>query len=600
MSGRGILLAFAVTALAAQGNAALAAAKCDIGKVAELPTTMVGLRAHVTVKVDGQDTTFTVDSGAAVSFINTETAQRMKLEMYPAPIGYYAKGAGGTDMRLNIVRVSLGIDGIKIPNVVFLALPSVDPGSGGVIGQNVLAAMDTEYDLGNGVIRLMHPSADCEQANLAYWSGGRAVGVVELNAIGPQSPHLRAEAKLNGQTLHVIFDTGAPVSYVKLAAAEKAGFRPEAAGVQASGPTTGIGGRVMESWVAPFDSLDIGGEQIQHTRLRVANLSLDGSDMLLGADFFLSHRIYYSKQQRRLYFTYNGGPVFQLGRPSVALTQAGTPAPAPAAAAQYADVPTDAAGFARRGEASMSRHDYSGALADFTRATELDPKDAEYFRHRAEAHLGLHNGVLAMADFDEVLKLDPSDVRAHMQRAVLYLAAGDEHRAADDFAAAIKAEPDRELIAASLYSASGRFEPAIVHYDAWIAGHPKSERMVDALNGRCWARSLWGHDLDKALADCEAAVRRGPHVAALFDSRGLAHLRRGELDLALADYNEALKLQPKSAWSLYGRGLAKLQKGDKPGGEADIAAAAAIAPNLSAQAKRYGLSAPGTPLKTAG
>jgi tetratricopeptide (TPR) repeat protein len=188
-----------------------------------------------------------------------------------------------------------------------------------------------------------------------------------------------------------------------------------------------------------------------------------------------------------------------------------------------------------------------------------------------------------------VMKLDPADVIAHKQRAAHYLAAADEHRAADDFPAANKAEPDRELIAASLYSASGRFEPAVAHYDAWIAAHPKSERMVDALNGRCWARSLWGHDLDKALADCEAAVHRGPHVAMLFDSRGLAHLRRGELDLALADYNEALKLQPKSAWSLYGRGLAKLQKGDKTGGDADIGAATAIAPNLPAQAKRFGL-----------
>jgi len=84
-------------------------------------------------------------------------------------------------------------------------------------------------------------------------------------------------------------------------------------------------------------------------------------------------------------------------------------------------------------------------------------------------------------------------------------------------------------------------------------------------------------------------VRRGPHIAALFDSRGLAHLRRGELDLAIADYDEALKLQPKLAWSLYGRGLARIGKGLKAEGEADLQAATQIAPNLPATAKRHGI-----------
>ena len=48
--------------------------------------------------------------------------------------------------------------------------------------------------------------------------------------------------------------------------------------------------------------------------------------MLLGADFFLSHRILVSNSQHKLYFTYNGGPVFQLDRGAVAGAK---PRPAP-------------------------------------------------------------------------------------------------------------------------------------------------------------------------------------------------------------------------------------------------------------------------------
>ncbi len=34
--------------------------------------------------------------------------------------------------------------------------------------------------------------------------------------------------------------------------------------------------------------------------------------MILGGDFFVSHHVYVSNSQHKLYFTYNGGPVFDL------------------------------------------------------------------------------------------------------------------------------------------------------------------------------------------------------------------------------------------------------------------------------------------------
>jgi tetratricopeptide (TPR) repeat protein len=252
----------------------------------------------------------------------------------------------------------------------------------------------------------------------------------------------------------------------------------------------------------------------------------------------------------------------------------------------------DAEGFARRGQAFMSRRNFAAALADFDRAAELEPKEPKHFRNRAQAHLGLRRPILAMADFDEALKLQPDDVTSLVGRGALYLESNDYGRAARDFDAAIKVEPDRALAVARLYTAAGQFDRALGAYDGWIAAHPAGDQLPTALNGRCWTRALWNRDLDKALADCDAALRRGPRTAAVLDSRGLVHLRRLELDLAIADYDQAIKLQPKEAWSLYGRGLAKLAKGDKAAGEADLAAATALAPNIPVMAKRFGLVAP--------
>ncbi len=130
-----------------------------------------------------------------------------------------------------------------------------------------------------------------------------------------------------------------------------------------------------------------------------------------------------------------------------------------------------------------------------------------------------------------------------------------------------------------------------MQFDLWIKAHPDDSRQPAALNGRCWSRAQLGQDLDKALADCNAALRLSPNNAAALDSRGLVRLRRGEIDLAIADYDAALTLQPKSAWSLYGRGLAKLKKGMTAEGQADIAAATALQPGLPQEAKARGIGA---------
>ena len=49
---------------------------------------------------------------------------------------------------------------------------------------------------------------------------------------------------------------------------------------------------------------------------------------------------------------------------------------------------------------------------------------------------------------------------------------------------------------------------------------------------------------------------------------------------------------PKKVASLYGRGMAKRRKQDVAGGNADIAAARAIKPEVSVEFARYGISPP--------
>jgi tetratricopeptide (TPR) repeat protein len=240
----------------------------------------------------------------------------------------------------------------------------------------------------------------------------------------------------------------------------------------------------------------------------------------------------------------------------------------------------------------MARHDLQPAMADFSRAITLAPGDPQYYLLRAAALRQSQQLKPAEADLDQALTLSPGDLKALTARAELRIATGNPAGAGSDLDTASRLAPkpsDLRLDLANLYSEIDRRDAAIGEYDLWLSFHPDDAHMATALNGRCWARALNGRDLDKALADCNRAVRMATKSASLLDSRGLVYLRLGQYDRAIADYDAALALQPQLAWSLYGRGLAKQRLGKRAEGEADVAKAVGLRPALPDEAKRYGI-----------
>ncbi|MBS0366385.1 MAG: retroviral-like aspartic protease family protein [Proteobacteria bacterium] len=307
---RRVLLCWIALALSPT-NAATAG--CQLVKLLEMPVTMEGLRPTVRGSINGGDALFLADSGAFFSSLTSAAAAQYKLHVESLPPGFYVEGVGGA-ASAGLARVhALGFAGLSVANIPFLVLDN-DIGSGvaGLLGQNVFRISDVEYDLANGAIRLMRPH-DCGKSVLAYWaSAGQAYSVMNIESPSERDPRTNGTAFVNGQRVRVTFDTGAATSVLTLAAAKRAGVTPGSAGTMPAGHESGIGRHSGQTWVAPFASFKIGDEEIRHTRLRIGELNLPGADMLLGADFFLSHRIFVANSQGKLYFTYNGGPVFNL------------------------------------------------------------------------------------------------------------------------------------------------------------------------------------------------------------------------------------------------------------------------------------------------
>ncbi|WBO20871.1 retroviral-like aspartic protease family protein [Sphingomonas abietis] len=569
-------------------NPAAAAVKCSIGEVADLPVTMDDLRPMVSVGINGTSARFLADSGAFFSVISPGSAASLGLPV-GSTLGVTMRGING-DVAISLTKVKrFTLAGLDIPNVQFIVGGSEVGSGAGVLGQNIWgAAGDVEYDLPHGMIRLMK-AKNCGDLGMAYWTDGKPYSVVEIAARNPANPHTVGTVLVNNVKVHATFDTGAAVSILSLDAAARAGIRPDSPGVRPGGMMGGAGRNLVRTWIAPVDSFKVGDEEIRKSRIRIGKLESD-TDMLVGADFFIAHRVYVSNSQHRLFLSYEGGPVFNL----TARHEDGQ-GDTVTSPDSMAATPTDAEGFGRRGAVSLAQHDIAAALSDYGRAIDLAPSEPRYLVQRATAYLQADQPAKARADLDRALTLSLTDVPALMLRAGLKVRqgriAGDAASDLDAAAHVLPVAADERLAIAWLYDEIDLPDRALAQFALWIKAHPDDQRRPEALNGRCRSRALLGQDLSSAMADCNAALRARPGVPEFLATRGLVALRQGNFARAIKDYDAGLVHAPRMAWALYGRGIAKLRTGDATGGKADIDAAIRLAPKLPERAKGFGITA---------
>ncbi|MEI9890008.1 MAG: retropepsin-like aspartic protease [Caulobacteraceae bacterium] len=223
------------------------------------------------------------------------------------------QGAAGADTLNGVVKAEkFEFDGASFKDVSFMATDRVT-GVDGLLGQAFLKSVDVEYDLGGGMVRLAKAEG-CNGVNMAYWAKDGAVySVIPLEWVDRDDPHTEAAIYINGVRLRAAFDTGAGWSFITESAAARAGVKtgeagvgPDPAGLRAWTPTSRVG------W-EPSPASRSGDEEIQNAPMMIGRSGAD-FDVLIGADFFLSHHLYVANSQGKIFFTYSGGPVFRAPR----------------------------------------------------------------------------------------------------------------------------------------------------------------------------------------------------------------------------------------------------------------------------------------------
>lgn len=212
-----------------------------------------------------------------------------------------------------------------------------------------------------------------------------------------------------------------------------------------------------------------------------------------------------------------------------------------------------------RGVARCSLGDTNGALIDFTRAVEVDPKMAKAYYERGRLKEKI-NAIGAYVDFAKAIEINPQFFPALLARGKLLFATAREFEALADFNSCLKLNP-HSVEALNLHGLllikRGENSAALLDFDHAIALNPN---LAELWHNRANVRLLQG-DLENALHDYNQAVQLKPLAPAL-NNRGVLFRAQGRVPEAKSDFTKAIETSPNYATAYLNRAQIFLLEGD--------------------------------------
>ena len=209
--------------------------------------------------------------------------------------------------------------------------------------------------------------------------------------------------------------------------------------------------------------------------------------------------------------------------------------------------PTDARAYFYRGNVHRLRNDLPRASADYDAALARDRGGdaalAPAYRARGTILLDREEYGRAIADLTRALELNPADLAAQQSRSLAYLKNGDWNNALLDAAEVIRRDPrnvDALKVRGQAHLALEDYRKAQADFSQVINLHSTDP---EAYYLRARARAQLG-DTREAIFDCNDALARNPYLAPALHLRGKLLLQEGERDRAVADQRRAHELNP--------------------------------------------------------
>lgn len=305
---------------------AAAYAGCDLIKLGTLPVTDGPHGLTTTGQINGHDMRVLIDTGSFQSMAVDAAVRQAGL--HPVQMQHVRLvGAGGETAAEDVVVRNLKFGDFTVHGERLLVTPGKMGDVGLILGADVLSRVDVEIDLAHNVVRLWQPR-NCEHTALAYWS--KKFVMVPLKHRGGSyfsGNKFGLDVLVDGKKIRASLDTGSYVSLMSLETARSLGFDQYRMQAEKHAGIRGTFGQVLPDYVATFDTFQMGQLTVKHAKFRIADLSKaseysrtgtrfkqrreDLPDLTIGEDFLRADHVMIANSQHILYFTYNGGQMFQ-------------------------------------------------------------------------------------------------------------------------------------------------------------------------------------------------------------------------------------------------------------------------------------------------
>jgi tetratricopeptide (TPR) repeat protein len=220
---------------------------------------------------------------------------------------------------------------------------------------------------------------------------------------------------------------------------------------------------------------------------------------------------------------------------------------------------------------------WDSAIFSITQGISMVPSPDD-FVSRARLYRLMGDYQAALADYDEAIKLKPDEAFTFFSRACTHREHGDHEKAAADYTEAIRLRGDTGaggwrwfFDRAGSYEDFGEFDKAAADIDEAVKINPTS--YVKTLRAAFLIRrGLY----DRAIEDLNQVQAEQSGQGESLYLRGSAWDGKGDLEKALADYNAAILKDSNDYRRYVGRSLVYFQKGDTPLVMKDLSQAAQL------------------------
>jgi predicted aspartyl protease len=284
-----------------------ASAACTGAPAADLALSETRNKLLVPVSIDGSPEQIALDTGAGITVISTETADRLTI-LHDFDHHMEVGGVGGADSVLYIGKVrqfDIGPLHLEHQNFPIVDLPMrTETGApiAGFLGADILHAFDVEIDIQRGRLTLW-PSQACAGSAPA-WADGLSPLSIDLD----EGNHILVPMRIHAVNFTAVLDTGAGGLALTTRAAFRAGLTDDTLNDDPEMQGKGVNNRSWRGHYHVFDKITVSGIAFPNVLASIVPSTdiasynaLGGADALLGVDILRHTRLFISYRTRTLY-----------------------------------------------------------------------------------------------------------------------------------------------------------------------------------------------------------------------------------------------------------------------------------------------------------